>query len=116
LEQEPNLAWQFTSSSFLSEELRSTQHAGHVEIVTTGVHPARYFRSIVNRILLLQRQSIHVRPQGNARTSLPYFAHHSSQGHTRLEGNAQFGQSVRDQLRRLVLFKPQFGMAMELPP
>ncbi len=117
LEEEADAPRQPPSSGLLGQELGRTQQARDVDIVAAGVHHARNLRGIGDLVLLLDRQGIHIGPQGDGRTrdsGRHQIGHYSCLGHTGMAGDPQLGQPAGDQLSRAVFLKSQLGMAVNL--
>jgi hypothetical protein len=102
----------------LTQVVGRSQGNGHMAIVAAGMHHPIMLGTIGDRVLLLDGQGIHVRPnpQHGARLLTRDHRHHTGAGDPGLVINPPGPQPINDKIRRQPLPKPQLWPLVQVPP
>jgi hypothetical protein len=100
------------------EVLGGCQQHGGVAVVTAGVHLSGMPRSMLEGVLLLQGQGVHVRAQADGARAGALAQGPDQSGAADSGGDfvTPAGEFLRDHLRRAMLLEAQFGMGVDVPP
>jgi hypothetical protein len=85
-----------------------------MHVVAAGMHHPCDLRGIGNFICLLDRQGIHVRPEGNPGTFVAQITYNTCFAHATARIDAQFIESFGHFLGSSMLLERKLGMAMDV--
>ena len=117
LEEEADAAAQLVANRV--EDLRRAEERGRVRVVPAGVHRAVVLRDEVERVLLADRQRVHVGAEGERGAGLraPNRCDDARLRDARLHGHAvEIAQRFGDERGGGVLLERELGVAVERPP